>query len=111
MEDNMKGNCTSSSKCGLIVGGIFLVIATILTFLTHSDAGILGMFIVGLGFCVCHCFGRGCKTCSCCGCCSCCCTCDCCDTEHMSCDIDMPAIVMPAKKPATPRKKAKKPVA
>ncbi len=105
----MKNNCTSSGKCGLIVGGLFLVVATILTFLTHSDAGILGMFVVGLGFCVCHRFGSSCKTCSCCGCCSCCCKCDCCDTEHMACDMP-PAVTTPVKKVTKPRKTTKKTV-
>ncbi|MCR9191884.1 MAG: hypothetical protein NXI01_04420 [Gammaproteobacteria bacterium] len=98
----MKNNCKAGTHCGTIIGGVFLVVATVLTVLTHSDAGVLGMFLVGLGFCVCGKMG-GCKKCSCCGCCSCCCTCDCCEGKHpMGCDTT------PAKKKAAPRKKAKK---
>lgn len=43
-----------------IVGGVFLVLATLLTILTLSGLGIFGMFITGLAMC-CHrhmCFCR-----------------------------------------------------
>ncbi len=94
----MKNTCKTGYNCCRIIGGIFLVVATALTLLTHSDAGILGMFLVGLGFCISR--RMGCKPCGCCGSCSCCCDCTgSCDTG-MTCDE-------PAKK-AAPRKKAKK---
>lgn len=73
MEDKMEKNkkadaCCTSHRCE-ILGIIFLAIATILTLLTFSGVGILGMFIVGLVFCThkhlsyrrCHC---GCSCCS-----------------------------------------------
>ena len=89
----MKKNCKPVSFSA-IVGGIFLVVATILTILTYSGVGVLGMFLVGFGFCACK--HMGCKSC-----CSNCCKCDCCSTDMTECDVP---------KAPTPRKKAKKAV-
>ncbi|MDP3704300.1 MAG: hypothetical protein Q8R24_00130 [Legionellaceae bacterium] len=82
--------CCTSHRCE-IFGGIFLAIATVLTLLTYSGLGILGMFIVGMVFC-CHKhtgFGR--------------CRCGCCSTNMTTCD--MPA---PKKETAVAKKAATK---
>ena len=44
--------CLSSHR-GEIVGAVFLILATLLTILTFSGLGILGMFVTGLYLC-CH---------------------------------------------------------
>lgn len=42
-------HCTSSRR--EIAGGVIVVIAIILTILTHSSLGIFGMFLVGIVLC------------------------------------------------------------
>lgn len=103
----MNNACKSGGySCGRIIGGIFIAIAIALTVMTHSEAGILGLFIAGTFFCVSNRSGAGCKPCGGCGSCSCCCPCDgpasSCGPVDMSCEIPKP------KKAAAPRKKVKK---
>ncbi len=93
MEKNKKPDgCCTSHRCE-IIGIIFLAIATILTLLTFSGVGILGLFIVGLVFCMHKHLGHR----------KCCCGCDCC-ASNSSCDL--PAAE--AKKEPTVRKTAAK---
>lgn len=89
-------------KCGLtgacwahrskLVGGFFLIVATILTLLTLNGFGILGMFLVGILLCrrnmMCGC---SCRT-------SCSEECSPCDTG--TCEPDVAPMKAPAKKPA-----------
>jgi hypothetical protein len=98
MEDKMLKNtkadvCCTSHRCE-ILGIIFLAIATILTLLTFSGVGILGMFIVGLVFC-CH-KHWGCTRCNCKG--------SSCSTE-IECDMHDPKIKKETSaKKTTPKK-------
>jgi hypothetical protein len=54
-------------RCSAVVGGIFIILATVLTLLTVNSFGILGMFLVGILLCR-HKFGCGCSCHSSCGC-------------------------------------------
>ena len=92
---NMSACCASHNT--VIVGAIFLAIATVLTLYTLSDMGILGLFIAGVVFCKRKHFG-----CSKCGCTNCECCSDMSSCETSSCEMPAP------KKKAEPRKKAKK---
>lgn len=55
--------CCKTHGCK-ILGLIFLVIGTILTFITLNGMGIFGMFVAGIVLC-CHKYGNKCQ----CGCC------------------------------------------
>ena len=92
MEKTKKGDAKCTSHRCEILGIIFLAVATILTLLTFSGVGILGMFIVGMMFC-CHKHWHG-KRCYCgCSCCS----------DDTSCAMP----VMPGKKEAGIKKTTK----
>lgn len=101
MKDNM---ChTGSSNCGRILGGIFLIVATILTFIhIGSEGGTLGMFIAAAVLLK----RSGCGTCGRCGVCACCCACNPASCGTASCDVSMVAPA-PAKKVAKTRKAKK----
>ncbi len=93
MEKNKKGDaCCTSHRCE-ILGIIFLALATILTLLTFSGVGILGMFVVGTVFCCHKHWGRRCH-----------CGCTCCNTDN-SCTVTTHE---PKKEPATKRTTTKK---
>ena len=90
-------------KCGLsgafwshrskLVGGFFLIVATILTLLTLNGFGILGMFLVGTVLCRRHMM---------CGCCSCHSSCSekCSPCDTGTCEPELTPIKTAVKKPA-----------
>lgn len=92
MEKNKKGDaCCTSHRCE-ILGIIFLALATILTLLTFSGVGILGMFVVGTIFCCHKHWGRRCQ-----------CGCHCCNTDT-SCSVPNEPKKEPTAKRATTKK-------
>lgn len=101
----MKKVCspTSSRNCGRIIGTIFLIVASGLTLLTYSDAGILGFFIAGTVFCLKS--GSGCSPCGGCGACGCCCGCG--PDGNNNCEPPVVMAAAAAKKVTKPRKPRK----
>lgn len=98
----MKNSCnTGSGNCGRILGAIFLVVATILTFIhVGSEGGTLGMFIVAAVLLK---RSGGCGSCERCGVCACCCAC-----VAAECGSELCVPETKAKKaPAKPRKAKK----
>jgi hypothetical protein len=80
-------NCKITTDCKThwcgIFGIVLIVLATILTFVTSSGLGILGLFFAGIMMC-CHKHWSCGKTSEC----RCCCGCKCCDTEKDKvCDV------------------------
>lgn len=93
MEKNKKGDaCCTSHRCE-ILGIVFLAIATILTLLTFSGVGILGMFLVGTVFCSHKHWSQRCR-----------CGCDCCSTDTSSCSMPSPKKETTPKRAAAPKK-------
>ena len=85
--------CCKANWCG-IFGVVLVSLAVILTLITSSDFGILGMFLVGAMFC-CHkhMASKGCGT-------GCACGCKCCGSSADMCDVSAKANVVVEKKTA-----------